>query len=382
MPLNDVFITDELANRVPTDPDYLREKLALQDLARHMSDHPKQVLPRLVALAMDICGAESAGVSILEPSAEQFRWFGLSGVLSAFEGAYTPRNDSPCGVCLDLNGPVLMDRPERAYAWIRDANISVPEVLLVPLHVAGLNGIGTLWVVAERKGHFNVSHARILTELATFAAMALRMIQTEERLSQALQQQEVITREMSHRVKNLFALTGGMIRLSARSAQTKDELVEVLSGRLQALSDANALVRRQFGGEVENGVSFEELIRRILRPYGHAKSLVSGPDFSVGEKSTNGLALIFHELATNAAKYGAFSSENGAISVQWTSDGKDIRLIWTETGGPAIEAPQTEGFGSRLVSSTIAGLGGRIDYAWEPAGLQASLSIALSSVRF
>src|ERR1700743_1187120 len=104
----DVDITEVLHRRVPANPDYLREKLAIQDLALQMAEHPKDVLPRLVSLAMDICGDTSAGVSILEPQEEQFRWYGLQGVLSVFEGSNTPRNDSPCGVCLDRTAPVLM----------------------------------------------------------------------------------------------------------------------------------------------------------------------------------------------------------------------------------------------------------------------------------
>ena len=82
---------------------------------------------RLVQLAMEICGADSAGISVLE--GEIFRWFNLKGKLSVFEGATTPRNFSPCGVCLDRNAVVLMERPERVYTWISDAKITVPEVL-------------------------------------------------------------------------------------------------------------------------------------------------------------------------------------------------------------------------------------------------------------
>jgi hypothetical protein len=92
-----------------------------------MSDSPAEVLPRLVKLALEICNAASAGISIFEPEHSRFRWFALHGVLRAFEGATTPRNNSPCGVCLDNNAPVLMDRPERIYDWISDAKITVPE---------------------------------------------------------------------------------------------------------------------------------------------------------------------------------------------------------------------------------------------------------------
>ncbi|MGA7805225.1 sensor histidine kinase [Bradyrhizobium sp.] len=377
----EVFITDELQRRATSDPDYLREKLALQDLAQQMSDHPSQVLPRLVKLAMDICDAESAGISILEPQSEQFRWFALSGVLASFEGATTPRNNSPCGVCLDCDSPVLMAHPERAYDWIRDAAISVPEVLLVPLRVKGLQSVGTLWIVASQSGHFDAGHARIMTELAAFAGMALRMIQTEERLTQALQQQETLAREMSHRVKNMFAITDSMIRMSSRSAGTKDELASTLSGRLHALASANALVRRSFGDGSDEGVNLHELIERVLRPHNHAKFSIDGPGLSLGEQATNNLALVFHELATNAAKYGALSKDSGSVAVRWLADDTNVHLSWLESGGPLTVPPATLGFGSRLVATTVERIGGKITPDWRPQGLSVQIELPLSALR-
>jgi two-component sensor histidine kinase len=377
----EVFITDELERRVSRDPDYLREKLALQDLASQMSDHPKQVLPRLVKLAMDICGAESAGVSVLESQTQQFRWFALAGVLCTFEGATTPRNFSPCGICLDIDGPVLMQHPERAYDWIRDANISVPEVLLVPLRIKDRQSVGTLWIVSSRVPHFNADHARVMTELAAFAGMALRMIQSEEQLTLALEQQETLTREMSHRVKNLFAITDSMVRMTARNTTTKEQLVESLSGRLHALSAANGLVRRSFANSTDEGVDFAELIRRILLPHDHAHSSVTGPDLPIGQHATNNLALVFHELATNAAKYGSLSSAAGSVNVHWVTDEQTVDVTWEEAGGPGIVPPDTIGFGSKLVSMTVERSGGRIDHDWRPHGLHVRLRLPLQSLK-
>jgi two-component sensor histidine kinase len=380
-PIAAVFITDELHRRASPDADYLREKLALQDLASQMADHPAEVLPRLVKLAMEICDAESAGISILEPESEQFRWFALSGVLSTFEGATTPRNFSPCGVCIDNDEPVLMDRPERAYDWIRDANIIVPEVLLVPLRVKEASAIGTLWIVADDAQHFHKGHARIMTELAAFAGMALRMIQTEERLQRALQQQELLTKEMSHRVKNLFAITDSMIRMSARNAETKDEFATSLSGRLHALAAANSLVRRTFAANAREGVNFGELIQRILQPHEHAASSIKGPELALGEQATNNLALVFHEMATNASKYGALSNETGSVAVDWAADATHVQFLWREAGGPVTTPPSTTGFGTKLVATTIERIGGAIDYDWQPQGLTARLKLPLHALK-
>jgi len=382
IPVAETFITDQLEKRAPGRPDHLREKLAIQDLARYMSEEPSLVLPRLVQLAMELCDAESAGVSVLEPASKEFRWFGLKGVLAAFEGNHTPRHNSPCGLCLDINGPILLDRVERAYDWVRDANIAVPEILLVPLNKKGLDAIGTLWLVSPTCGHFNSAHAEMVTELSAFAATALRMIQTEERLNAALHEQEVLAHEMSHRVKNLFTLMSGMVRMTRRGAVSADDLADKLSGRISALADANALVRRQFAdGGVEAAADFGDIVRRILVPYGFAKASVTGPVLPVGERSTNSIALIFHELATNAAKYGALSNHKGSISVDWKVDDEEIHLNWNETNGPVTKPPAATGFGSRLIATTLQGAGGSIEYDWKPDGLSARLRMPVSALR-
>jgi two-component sensor histidine kinase len=376
----DVDITDALALRLPANPDHLREKLAIQDLARQMAEQPKEMLPRLVGLAMDICGAASAGVSILEPENNQFRWFGLQGVLSAFEGSTTPRDHSPCGVCLDRTSAVLMERPERVYEWIADANITVPEVLLVPLMSKGLASMGTLWVVSEQAGHFNEGHARVVSELSTFAAMALRMIQGEERLQLALQQQETLTSEMGHRVKNLFTLADVLIRGTARETETKDKLVAKLTGRMHALAEASTLVRRTFSDASPEHVDLGDLLSRILRPLGDGRLLIDGPPIAIGARTTNNLALIFHELATNSAKYGALSVESGSVEVEWETDDLNVRLRWREVGSPTTKTPPGDGFGARLIAMTVKAFGGTIDYDWRPEGLLAHLHLPLLSL--
>ena len=174
-----VFISDQLIRRPATKPDYLREKLAIQDLAQRMANRPAELLPRLVQLALDICEADSAGVSVLE--GEEFRWFHLKGRLAVFESTTTPVNFSPCGICLSYKTAILMERPERAYGWIAEAKITVPEVLLVPLIINGEKPLGTLWVIAKESGQFNRSHARVMTELAAFTGLALHMIQSGQR---------------------------------------------------------------------------------------------------------------------------------------------------------------------------------------------------------
>ena len=385
----EVYISEELRLRAPKRTDYLREKLALQDLAAMMADRPDDVLPRFVDLAMDLTGGVSAGLSLYEPDPPPgvFRWRYLRGMLSPFEHATTPRNFSPCGVTLDRNSPVLSVHPERLYDWISDANIVVPEVLLVPLYLGGKEPLGTLWIVADKEGHFDSGHARVMTELAAFVGVALRMLNTERQLKTALEQQETLTREMSHRVKNFFAVTAGIVRISEKAASTPAEMSKILSGRLEALAEANALVRRTFADKaVAEGADLAELVEKIMRPHVPADKrhhfVVKGPPIQLGERATNGLALVLHELTTNAAKYGALKSEEGIIEVSWRTDAERLILDWSERGGPLIaRAPESTGFGTRLSETTIVGqFAGDLNYDWRPEGLKVAVTVPVANL--
>jgi two-component sensor histidine kinase len=387
--VGEVYATDELYRRIPKSTDYQRENFALQDLARQMIDHPAEVLPRLVDLAIELCGGISGGISLYEkdPAPGVFRWHHLRGNLTKFTGESTPRNFSPCGVTLDLNTVILVKRPERVYTWLRDANISLAECLLVPLFIGGQEPLGTLWIVSENEGHFDSGHARVMTELAGFAGIAVRMAKTEQSLKQALEMQENLTREMAHRVKNMFAITEGLIRVSTRAASTPAEMSEILSGRMRALAEAHSLVRRNFDDEaVSEGADLDELIRKILLPHERSaqasRFIVDGPHIQLGERATSGIALVLHEFATNAAKYGALKSSGGSVAVKWRQADGRLILDWMERGGPVIGGPPDKtGFGTKLSHSTVVGqFEGLIAYDWNPAGLSIVVSMPTANL--
>ena len=219
----EVFITEELVKRPAKRTDCQREKEAILDLARHLADASSEVLPRFVELAMEMTDAVSAGLSVFDAEREPdvFRWTHLHGTLARFEGATTPRNNSPCGVTLDANKPILVAHPERLYDWVAAENLVLPEVLLVPLSVGGGEPLGTLWVVADAKDHFDSGDAQAVADVAEFVGTALLLRRREEQSRRALEEQETVAQEMSHRLKNLFAVTDGMIRGSARNAEIR-----------------------------------------------------------------------------------------------------------------------------------------------------------------
>jgi two-component sensor histidine kinase len=264
----------------------------------------------------------------------------------------------------------------------------VPEVLLVPLYLSDNSPMGTLWIVAEEEGHFHADHARTATELASFVGIALKMLRTEHRLQQSLQEQEMLTREMSHRVKNLFAVSDAMVRLSAASASSKEEMARVLTGRFHALASAHGLIRRSFSSEevLTTVANVAELLHAVLKPHDGQPSRFSvvGPPLACGEHALNGIALIFHELATNALKYGGFANEHGFVDIKWTTDSQVVQFVWHEQGGPAVSVPpQLSGFGSRLLRDTVEGqFRGSLSHAWNPDGLIVQIAIPLERLTY
>lgn len=385
----DLYITSELDRRPATSADYLQEKRALQDLAARMLDRPEEVLPRFVDLAMEITGGTSAGLSLYEkePAPGVFRWRYLRGTLAQFEDATTPRDFSPCGVTLDQQTPVLSRHPERFYDWISDAGIVVPEVLLVPLYLGGEEPLGTLWIVAEKEQHFDRGHARIATELAAFVGIALRLAGSEKQLQAALKEQETITSEMNHRIKNLFTIAQALVRATVNTTQSKEEMAETLNGRFQALAGAHGLVRRSFMTEAQNHrtTDLAELLRTIFKPHEKHRATdknrfsITGPAIACGEQTSTGIALVFHELTTNAAKYGALHNAQGQIDLRWDEADGDVEFHWIERGGPEIGCvPAMDGFGSKLLRDTVSRqFGGSLDHNWSAGGLNVRIRVPM-----
>jgi two-component sensor histidine kinase len=389
--LDKVFITAELENRVAPESNDRHIKQAIQELAAQILEGPDKVLPLFVALAMEIGGGVSAGISILELDANPpiFRWAFLKGSLAVFEGATIPRDLSPCGVTLDQDKPVLTRHPERYYSWIADVNVVAPEVLLVPLH-RGSEQLGTLWLLSDTVGHFNRGHVAAITDIAAFVSVALGMHLRDTRMSKALIEQESIAKEMSHRVKNVFTIVDSLIYLSARNAETKDELAETLSGRVHALAVAHGIIRRTNTDTTTSlhATELGDLVRAILRPYEAAENqpsrvIDSWPQVALGERATSGVALVLHELATNAAKYGALSRDDGVVEVTWTVEKTDLCLKWKERGGPLVSGlPSRAGFGTRLVTDTVEKtLSGTQRYEWHPEGVEITLRLPLERLK-
>jgi PAS domain S-box-containing protein len=203
-------------------------------------------------------------------------------------------------------------------------------------------------------------------------------------LKRTLRQRELLLQEMNHRIKNLFALASGVVSLSARSAATPKELARTVGARLGALAKAHALTLSNSSPErIAQSAMLHALLGTILSAYdgetddGRPRISIVGVDIPITGAAVTSLALLLHEFATNAAKYGALSVPNGHIEIISSEADNKVLLAWNEHGGPRIDRQADhEGFGSVLARMTVTGqLGGNIDRDWQPDGLRIRLSL-------
>lgn len=202
------------------------------------------------------------------------------------------------------------------------------------------------------------------------------------------EERELVAQELSHRIKNIFAVLTGIISLSARSRPEVKDFADELRQRVYALGEAHDFIRPH--GHVsrppENQGSLRSLIDRLMQPYrqdGEARIVFSGEDADIDDGAATPLALLFHELGTNAAKYGALSSPDGRVELVGRADGERYHLTWKERGGPDVTGDAgAGGFGSRLIGLSVEGqLRGRLERLWEADGLRIEVDLPLDALR-
>lgn len=193
---------------------------------------------------------------------------------------------------------------------------------------------------------------------------------------EASEARELLAKELSHRIKNIFAVIGGLVSLSARQHPEAKEFAEELGAAIRALGHAHEFVRPDDRAQRDN---LRGLLEALFGAYGSgdgARVKVTGDDFAISSRTATPLALVFHELATNAAKYGALATAEGTVSLKVTDSGKTVKLVWREQGGKKIRKPVKDGFGTRLVDMSVRGqLGGDWARRFEDDGLVVELKL-------
>jgi PAS domain S-box-containing protein len=196
------------------------------------------------------------------------------------------------------------------------------------------------------------------------------------------EQNEILSRELSHRIKNIFAVLNGLIGLSARQFPSVKPFAQQLLAGVRAVGRAHDYVRpHSEESAIHAGPStIKTLLVQLLSPYpalDEGRLTIEGDDLPIDDRGATPIGLVFHELATNASKYGALSSPTGRVAVTVEAMPERVRLSWIEEGGPALaRPPELTGFGSRLTEiSVVQQLGGTLERIWGQGGLQVLIEV-------
>jgi PAS domain S-box-containing protein len=296
----------------------------------------------------------------------------------------------------DINGVIMSwnSGAQRLFGYTTQEAIGKPVTLLIPAdrpdeeprileRIRRGVRIDHYETVRQRKdGSFidislTVSPIRDLRGDIIGASKIARDISERKR---AEDRQDLLLREMDHRIKNLFALAIGIVSLSGRSARNVQDLVRSVRERLSALARAHALTLSRGPRDDAQGTkptTLHSLIRAVIAPHEDIEGVqgerirIAGPDLRISGSAISSVALLLHEFGTNSAKYGALSAPKGQIEIVGAEHSQTFVLTWSERGGPAIAGPpDCEGFGATLTRATVTGqLGGEISRDWRPEGL-------------
>src|SRR5215471_13321209 len=193
----------------------------------------------------------------------------------------------------------------------------------------------------------------------------------------AEERQRVLVAELDHRVKNTLATVSAVVSQTTQGSRSASDFAAVLEGRLRSMAATHELL----GARQWQGVSLTELVQRELAPYAlHSNTELCGPEVMLRAETGQAMAMVLHELATNAAKYGALSSKEGRVSIRWDwrLNGRPLRLVleWQERGGPPVIAPGKPSYGTSTIRNLIPyEFGGMVDLVFAPEGVRCSLEL-------
>ncbi len=223
--------------------------------------------------------------------------------------------------------------------------------------------------------------AEIILSAAQVPERVIGVVLDVTERKRAESRQDLLINELNHRVKNTLATVQALARQSFRTGTTDGASSQAFEVRLLALSRANDLLTRRNWA----GASLGEIVDQALAPYaetGTDRVEVTGLDIVLPPNMSVSLALALGELCTNAAKYGALSTPTGRVSINWSVDAQasQLRLTWTERGGPTVRIPERRGFGSRLIERLLAqDLNGRVRLAFDPEGVTCTVEATVQS---
>ncbi len=314
----------------------------------------------------------------LRGNEERLRW--LASIVDSSDDAIVSK---------DLNGVITSWNrgAERVFGYAAEEAIGQPITLVIPIDRHGEERtILTRIRRGERINHFEtvrqrkdgsqiaisltVSPVRSASGEIVGASKIARDISARKRSQEQI---ATLAREAEHRSKNLLANVLATVRLSR--SETVEGVKQAIEGRVQALANVHSLFvqTRWIGAELS------AIAKQELAPYfekGEMRARVDGPQVLLEPNAAQAIGVILHELATNAAKYGALSSAKGKIDLSWSDEsGGRLELRWTEAGGPSVQTPTREGFGGKIIKQMTAQLRGTVRFDWRPEGLNCEITV-------
>ena len=199
-----------------------------------------------------------------------------------------------------------------------------------------------------------------------YRSIASRQRQISKRLIQEEEYRKLVVDELQHRLKNKLSTIHAVLH---QVLHNRPEIWAGIDQRLRALSATDDLIARVDG----NGCDLKDLLLSELGPYGHVRFTLNGNPLFLPAKLAVSLALIFHELATNAGKYGAFSSARGLLQVSWSVSDDRLNITWDETEGPPVGAIGEAGFGTKLLKSALGPFDGKTEIAFLKTGVHSTM---------
>jgi two-component sensor histidine kinase len=199
-----------------------------------------------------------------------------------------------------------------------------------------------------------------------YRVVAIRHRDIAKRLIEEEEYRKLVVDELQHRLKNKLSTVHAVLH---QVLQDQPAVWATIDGRIRALSATDDLIARVDG----SGCDIKDLLLSELGPYGHVRFTLNGDPLFLPAKLAVSLALIFHELATNAGKYGAFSAARGLLQVSWTMSDDRVSIVWDETEGPAVGPVGQAGFGTKLLNSALRPFDGKTEISYLKTGIHCTM---------
>lgn len=420
-----------LANALPprmSPPNLAAEAAAICQVSKSLAEDASETVRCLLDFAQDLCGAGSAGLSLVgrnQAGDAVLCWEAVSGALSAHEAAVALWDSSPCGLCLDVGSAILISRPQRVFTVLADLPPSIAEVLTIPLYDGQRKPLGTLWVAHHNsKLHFDSDDVRIVEQLAAQLALSLKLQEQardraralavfesyqraqQDRLTydlyeeralfeqaqienrQALRFKDALIEEVNHRTKNTLQAASSLLTIQARansSAQVREALLDN-AARLQVLAKVHELLHAKADSKQTLLMPqlFQSLADALRQSFGRTHPYVTlnieCDQTQLPAQDAIAMALIVNEAVTNAYKHAFPGKATGMITVALHRTQENALSLRIEDTGSGFGSPADgEGMGLSLIRTFATQLHGTLDVGVGHVGPGTLITLAIAA---